>query len=153
MPKRKKEDPKLESLARTHTQNPHPEKVQDELFKSNEFFDPRDLMQVKYEMLRRVEEDGWSISRASSTFGFSRPSFYEAKSDFEHAGLSGFIPQRRGPKAAHKLSGEVVQFIENIRLQEKITTSELIGRIKERFGIDVHRRTVERAMNKAKKKP
>lgn len=153
MPKRKKEDPKLESLAKTNTQNPHPEKVQDELFKSNEFFDPRDLMQVKYEMLRRVEEDGWSISRASSTFGFSRPSFYEAKSDFEHSGLSGFIPQRRGPKAPHKLSGEVIQFIENLRLQETITMPELIRRIKKRFGIDVHRRTIERAMTKAKKKP
>jgi transposase len=153
MPKRGKADPKLESLTKTHTQNPHPEKVQDELFKSNEFFDPRDLMQVKYEMLRRVEEDGWSISRASSTFGFSRPSFYEAKSDFDHSGLAGFIPERRGPRAPHKLSGEVIQFIENIKLQEKITTPELINRIKERFGLDVHRRTIERAVSKAKKKP
>ena len=153
MPKRKNKDPKLESLANTHTQNPHPEKVQDELFKSNVFFDPRDLMQVKYEMLRRVEEDGWSISQASSTFGFSRPSFYEAKSDFEHAGLAGFIPERRGPRAPHKLSGEVIQFIENVKLQEKITTPELIRRIKERFGLDVHRRTIERAVSKSKKKP
>ena len=151
MPKRKQDDPKLQSLANTRTQNPHPEKVRDELFKSNEFFDPRDLMQVKYEMLRRVEEDGWSISRASSTFGFSRPSFYEAKSDFEHAGLAGFIPERRGPRAPHKISAEVSQLIENLKLEEKIAMPEIIRRIKDRFGLDVHRRTVERAVSKLKK--
>jgi transposase len=153
MPKRKKEDPKLASLKQTGALNPHPEKVQDTLFSSNEFFDARDLLQVKYEMLRRVKEDGWSISQASSVFGFSRPSFYQAQSDFDHAGLSGFIPQQRGPRAPHKLSGEVMDFIDQVRLQEpRITTLALITRIKAKFGIDVHRRTIERATRQAKKK-
>ena len=39
-------------------------------------------MQVKYEMLRRVREDGQRVSEASATFGFSRPSFYEAQAAF-----------------------------------------------------------------------
>jgi len=151
MPKRKKEDPKLVSLQEARALNPHPEKVKDDLFAANEFFDARDLMQVKYEMLRRVKEDGWSISHASSMFGFSRPSFYEAQSDFEHAGLTGFIPQRRGPRTPHKLSDDVMDFIKSIRQGAKITTSDLIVRIKEQFGIDVHRRTIERATVRAKK--
>jgi len=103
-------------------------------------------------MLRRVKKNSWSISQASTMFGFSRPSFYQAQSDFEQAGLSGFIPQRRGPRAPHKLSDEVMNFIENVRLNEsRVTTSNLIIRIKERFGIDVHRRTIERATVRAKK--
>jgi hypothetical protein len=137
MPKRAKEDPKVSALKKHGTLNPHPEKVVDDLFNSMEFFDARDLMQVKYEMLRRVKEDGWTISQAAIAFGFSRPSFYEAQSDFEQSGLAGFIPERRGPREAHKLSGPVVNFIEEVR---------------QRDGIDVHRRSIERALVRAKKK-
>jgi transposase len=153
MPKQKKEDPKLESLKKTGTLNPRPDKVKDDLFRSSDFFDPRDLMQVKYEMLRRVKKSQWPISQAAATFGFSRPSFYQAQSDFESAGLAGFIPQRRGPRAPHKLSGEVLSFIDSVRLQEPgITIPQLIIKIQEQFGIDVHRRTIERATVQAKKK-
>jgi transposase len=111
-------------------------------------------MQVKYEMLRRVKEDGWPISQAATAFGFSRPSFYEAQSDFEESGLAGFIPERRGPREAHKLSGPVMKFIEEVKQKDSSTrTVELIKLIKARFGIDVHRRSVERAIGRAKKKP
>ena len=37
--------------------NPAPDKVRDPKFRSGEFFDPRDAVQVKYEMLRRVFVD------------------------------------------------------------------------------------------------
>src|ERR1700677_2936906 len=90
MAPRKKSDPKVESLKKSGTFNPRSEKVSDALFKSHDFFDARDLIQVKYEMLRRVREDAWSISRAAAEYGFSRPSFYEAQAEFEHAGLAGF---------------------------------------------------------------
>ena len=33
------------------------EQVTDELFRQGDFFDPRDLVQVKYEMLRRIYND------------------------------------------------------------------------------------------------
>jgi transposase len=122
------------------------------LFKSHDFFDARDLIQVKYEMLRRVREDAWSISRAAAAYGFSRPSFYQAQSEFEHAGLAGFMPERRGPREAHKLNGIVRAFIEDLKSKDKtIRTTELVRRIKERFGIDIHRRTIERAVSSPKK--
>jgi hypothetical protein len=43
--------------------NPSPERVTDELFQ--EFFDPRDLVQVKYEMLRRVQTEGQPVGRSA----------------------------------------------------------------------------------------
>ena len=86
MAKKQNSDPKLESLEKLSTLNSRADKVVDELFQSHDFFDPRDLVQVKYEMLRRVKEDNWSITNAAAAFGFSRPSFYEAQSEFEHAG-------------------------------------------------------------------
>jgi transposase len=152
VPPRKKNDPKLESLKKFGTLNPRTERVSDTLFKSQEFFDPRDLIQVKYEMLRRVKEDGWSITQAAAAYGFSRASYYESQTEFEHAGLVGFMPEKRGPREAHKLSGPVVKFIEETKQKDRsIHTVDLIKVIKERFGIDVHRRSIERALTRAKK--
>jgi hypothetical protein len=42
-------DPKGESLREHATLNSHPEQVTDALFQTAPFFDPRDLVQVKYE--------------------------------------------------------------------------------------------------------
>ena len=153
MPKQKKQDPKAEALKSFGTLNPHPDRIHDELFKSREFFDARDLMQVKYEMLRRVKEDGWSITEAAATYGFSRNSFYDVQSDFENAGLSGFIPERRGPREAHKLSGPVLKFVEEQKLLDPpVSTQQMVALIKQEFGIDVHRRSLERALNRKKKR-
>ena len=76
------------------------------------FFDPEDLVQVKYEMLRRVREEGASVTQASAAFGFSRPSFYAAQAAFQEAGLPGLVPRRPGPRRAHKLSGPVLALLE-----------------------------------------
>lgn len=45
---------KASVLAEEGTLNPAPEKVSDPKFQEDGFFDPRDIVQVKYEMLRRV---------------------------------------------------------------------------------------------------
>jgi len=150
---RKKSDPKLDSLKKFGTANSRSSKVADELFAAHDFFDPRDLIQVKYEMLRRVRTDGWSISRAAATFGFSRPSFYQVQTEFEVAGLAGFMPEKRGPREAHKLSGEVMDFIKLLRDQDKsVKTMEIVSQVKDKFDIDVHRRSIERALSRSKKK-
>src|SRR5205809_6192547 len=89
---------KLQTLRQQACLNPRPDRVHDEFFHDSEFFDPHDLVQVKYEMLRRVQKDGNPVSQAAATFGFSRPSFYQAQAAFEQAGLAGLIPHKRGPK-------------------------------------------------------
>src|SRR6516225_2661381 len=117
MPKQPPRDPKVETLRQQGTLNPRPEDVTDELFETGEFFDARDLVQVKYEMLRRVQKEGRSISAAAAAFGFSRPSFYQAQAAFEQAGLAGLVPRKRGPKAAHKLTAEIVDVLQQARQQ------------------------------------
>ena len=67
---------KREALARDGALNPHPEAVRDSLFVDSPFFDPADLVQVRYEMVRRHEVDGQSVSEAAASFGVSRPTFY-----------------------------------------------------------------------------
>ena len=61
-----REDPKLEALRAERSLNPRPEAVRDERFADSEFFDRRDLVQVKYEMVRRVRVEGDAVSRSAS---------------------------------------------------------------------------------------
>ena len=146
-------DPKLQSLREQGCLNPRPQSVTDELFASHEFFDAHDMVQVKYEMLRRVEKDGHSISDAAVSFGFSRPTFYQAQSAFVAGGLAGLVPRKRGPRQAHKLTTEVIAFIEHARAEDpSLKTQELVDRIRKRFDLVVHPRTMERALARAQKK-
>ena len=98
------EDSKLESLREEGTLHPHPEEVRDGLFQESEFFDPHDLLQVKYEMLRRVEKERSPITEATAAFGFSRPSFYLAQTAFQGRPQWACWAQTRtqGSTQAHK---------------------------------------------------
>ena len=149
----KRTDPKAGALRDRGALNPRPDRVTDELFQQSEFFDPRDLPQVKYEMLRRVQQDGQSVTRAVAAFGFSRPSFYEAQAAFADSGLPGLLPKKRGPRRAHKLTPEVMHFIAEVRAKEPaVTAAELVPLVKDRFAVTVHSRSIERALARAKKK-
>jgi transposase len=146
-------DAKFEALQQQGTLNPRPKEVRDELFLQDEFFDPRDLVQVKYEMLRRVQTEGQSVTDASANFGFSRPSFYQALSAFEQDGLAGLVPHKRGPKQAHKLTPEVLAFIGEMRQKEpSVRLPDLVKLIQDRFGIRVHPRSIERSLLRHQKK-
>jgi transposase len=146
-------DPKLQSLREQGCLNPRPQTVTDELFASHEFFDAHDMVQVKYEMLRRVEKDGYSISEAAVSFGFSRPTFYQAQAAFVAGGIEGLVPRKRGPRQAHKLTPEVIGFIEHARGEDpSLKTQDLVDRILERFILLVHPRTIERALARTQKK-
>src|SRR6202051_1313652 len=115
MAKAKKPDPKSEALSQDGVLNPNPEAVRDDLFTGNPFFDAKDLVQVRYEMVRRHQVDGIAISEAAATFGVTRPTFYKAQSTLQTAGLTGLLPSRRGPKAGHKVSPEVIAFVADLK--------------------------------------
>ena len=147
-------DPKLQSLHLSGTLHPHPKRVTDSLFAQHDFFDPRDTLQVKYEMLRRVQIDGQAISRTATAFGCSRPTFYQAQAAFKAEGLAGLLPQKRGPHQAHKLSKEVLAFVDQLRAGDgpRLTTPILLERIRQKFDLIIHRRSLERALTRRKKK-
>jgi len=149
-----KTDAKVQALRQSQTLNARSKQVRDRLFLEEEFFDPRDLAQVKYEMLRRVQKEQTHVSEAVAAFGFSRPSFYKAQEDFAQAGLAGLIPRKRGPKQRRKLSAEVMAFVARTQTQEPaLKSAALVQRIQERFALKVHRRSLERALLAVKKKP
>lgn len=144
---------KRELLKKSGVLNPCPEAVKDSLFTEREFFDPRDLIQVKYEMIRRVERDGESIKGVVAEYGFSRPLFYKARQDFENGGLAGLIPEKRGPRRPHKLTAEVMDFLKRKRLETpSISYLDLSDKVREEFQKNIHPRTIERVLGSAKKK-
>jgi transposase len=153
MARHPKPDPKRKALEESGTVNPHAEHVQDPAFAQSDFFDPLDLLQVKYEMLRRVRTEGHSVTEAVTRFGVSRPTFYKVQEDFDRAGLVGLLPGKRGPHGPHKITDEVMCFIQETLVTEAaVDAAVLVERIRQRFGRAVHRRTVERALARSKKK-
>lgn len=153
MPQRKPKTDKEAALRAQGALNPHPERVTDPLFAEGDFFDARDVVQVKYEMLRRVRVDGQSVTRAAEEFGVTRPTFYKARDAFEEEGVSGLVPRKRGPKGPHKLDEEVMAFLqERVVPGEPIRARGLARQVEEQLGVTVHPRTIERALQPAGKK-
>ena len=145
-------DPKRDALRQVNALHPHPDKVKDPLFLERDFFDRRDLVQVKYEMLRRVRVDDASVANAAAAFGLSRPSYYEARDAFAKQGLLGLIPRKRGPRRSHKLAPEVIEFVRELRsANPAIRPAELARQIEERYRIRVHPRSIERALSRVGK--
>lgn len=146
------QDPKEEALRGARALNPRPEAVVDAEFASSEFLDARDLVQVRYEMVRRVRQEGQTVSAAASKFGLSRPSWYAAAAALDQAGLPGLLPARPGPRRAHKLTEEIVAFLRAARDQDpSLRAPQLADRVDETFGVRVHPRSVERALARSQR--
>jgi len=149
------DDDKAERLKQYGALNPRPQKVTEKMFSDSvlDFFDPRDLIQIKYEMLRSVDKEGRSVKQASEAFGFSRPAFYQAQSQFKQGGVTGLVKNRPGPKSAHKLTDEILTFIEKkVEEGEPLRARKLAPLIRKKFRKNVHPRSIERAMVRRKKK-
>jgi transposase len=144
-------DEKLAILRQSHTLHPHPEEVRDPLFTSGSpFFDPRDLVQVKYELLRRVRVDGYAVSDAAALFALSRPTFYAAQAAWEQAGVSGLLPAPTGPRHAHKLTDEIITELQP--LAKTMSSAQLAVWLQEQRSLAVHPRSIDRALKRVAKK-
>jgi hypothetical protein len=146
-------DPKVEALRADGALYRHADEVTDSIFATHEFFDPRDVVQVKYEMIRRVEVDAQPVAPTAAAFQFSRPSFYQAQRAFQQRGLTGLLPRKRGPRGGHKLTAEIVAFLQKLRDTEpSLRPRELADRVADRFATTVHPRSIERALSRQEKK-
>ena len=123
--------------------------VSADIFRDSRFFDKKDIVQVKYEMLRAVAKDGGSVTDVSGEFGFSRKTFYQVSHAFGEGGLNGLMPKKTGPKGPSKLRGEVSEFIDAyVSSHEKAKASEIAAQTEAELGICVHPRTIERHLEK-----
>lgn len=144
---------KRQALQASGTFNARADRVRHILFQHSEFFDPADLLQLKYETLRAMEKDDYSLAQAAGEFGLSRPTIYQAQSQFQAGGLEGLLPRKRGPKQPHKLTAEVHQYLCDERQADpNLQGPELVRRVRRRFGLHLHRRTIEKALKPKEKR-
>jgi hypothetical protein len=72
--------------------------------------------------------------------------FLQCQCALQTIGLAGLLRSRRGPKAGHKVSGNVIAFVADLKAgRPEITTLQGLDAIETRFGIKAHRRNLERA--------
>ena len=148
-PKHDSKPSKTDALIEDGTFNPAPDKVRDAKFHAGEFFDPRDVVQVKYELLRRVSVDKLSITEASDEYGVSRPTYYQTKADFDTAGIAGLVPAKPGPRGPHKVDDEVLAFLRaRVVAGEPLRARELAKLVRDNLDIELHPRTIERVLKK-----
>jgi len=110
---------------------------------TNPFFLAEDKVQVKYEMLRASLVDGVSATASAAAHGYSRAAFYLVADSFAERGMAGLVDERRGRKGPLKLSPEIVTFL--TAADPEASGADLSSEVALRFGVSLHRRTVERA--------
>lgn len=140
--------PRLKALEAAGATHPHPQAVTEGLFLNSAFFDPNDLVQVKYEMLRSVQAGTHQVVQAAQVFGLSRPAFYVAQAAFAREGLPGLLPHKRGPKGPHKLTDDVLGILAAaVKERGSMPGGDVLARLlAERCGIDAHPRTIVRRL-------
>ena len=100
-----------------------------------------------------MQSDGRAVSQSAAHFGLSRPSFYQAQAAFQQGGLPALMPQKRGPKKAHKLTAEVLAFVRQAQQENpSLRPPALVSLVKDRYDITVHPRSMERALTRSQKK-
>jgi transposase len=153
-PPRRVPDAKLAALAATGTLNRNFQAVADPLFRGGGFFDARDLLQVRYEMVRRHRLEAVPVAVTAQLFGVSLPTAYQAHAAFDAAGLAGLLPKRRGPKQGHKLTPEILAHIAQRRRERPdLRTGDLLAELRQRFGLAIHQRSLQRLLYGKKKLP
>src|SRR5690348_879052 len=137
-----------QALSAQGATHPRPQAVTDPLFRDSAFFDPNDLVQVKYEMLRSVQKEKRAVVEAAQAFGLSRPVFYVTQQLFQREGLPGLLPRKRGPKRPHKLNDEALTILAQA-IQEAgrmLKGEELAALLAQRCGVEAHPRSILRRL-------
>jgi transposase len=143
------EDPKVAVLRESRCLNPHPETVTDPQFADSDFFDPRDSVQVKYEMIRAVRAGQMTVTAAAAAYGYSRPAYYTAAAALDLSGLDGLVPAKPGPHGGHKLTAEILSWVEVYLVEHAdLKPAGLVDPIEVTFGVHLHPRTIERGLDR-----
>jgi transposase len=137
-------DRRRETLLTAGLVHPRPDGVVASLFGSDPFFLAEDKVQVKYEMLRAHVVDGASVTDAARLHGYSRAEFYLVADAFSEAGMVGLLEKKRGRKGPLKVTEEIRGFVEGLG---EISGAKAAARVQERFGVSLHRRTLERILS------
>lgn len=140
---------KVEFLRSEGLLNSRPERVTHPLFESVPFFDPLDLPQVRYELLRAARAENLPVAQACRLLGFSREYFYRLERTFMKRGYVALIGAPRGRRPLLALNPEILTFIVHRKLEQpQLSGEQLRKEILQRYKVACSRRTVERIIEK-----
>jgi transposase len=129
--------------------NPKPERISHPLFETLNFFDPIDLPQVRYEMIRAARVENISVSQACKLFGFSREYFYKLERSFMARGYVALLGSTMGRRPIIALNQEIVNFIVHRKMEQPTISGESLRQeLQQLYSVDCSRRTVERIVEK-----
>ena len=142
------EKSKLEFLKQENLENSRADRVTHELFKNINFFDPYDLPQVRYEMLRTVHAEDTSVVNTCKLFGFSREIYYRLERKFMEEGLVCLLgSSKAGRRPLIALNQEIVNYIVYRKIDSPdLSGADLCKEICEIYKVDCSQRTVERLL-------
>jgi transposase len=142
---------KKEVLIENGTFNRRHGQVKKSKFLSDRFYDPMDIVQVKYEMLREAEHSDKAVGKIAGEYGFSRMTYYDVKEGFDQRGLAALIPGKKGPKRPHKLTEELQGFIDGYSADHpKASALEIATAMECERSVSISKRTIERYSRKKK---
>lgn len=122
-----------------------PERVKDEQFtQQTDFFDPKDIVQVKYELLRRCEVNGRDVAATCLNFGFSRTTYYKVQQAFFSGGIPALMGKPRGRLKPIKVT-DVVRghLIAEKARNPKLSAREMVAILKERYHVQLTERMIQ----------
>ena len=129
--------------------NPKPERVSCPLFETLDFFDPFDLPQVRYEMIRSARVEKTPVAQACKLFGFSREYFYKLERAFMARGYIAMLGSTMGRRPIIALNQEIINFIAHRKIEApELSGEKLRQEIQGLYKVDCSRRTVERIVEK-----
>ncbi len=138
------QDSRRQALEETGLLHPNVEGVTAPLFAGPEpFFFALDKVQVKYEMLRAHVVEGIPVTETAASHGYSRGGFYLVSASFSEKGMAGLLDERRGRRGPLRLTDEIVSYLREA--SPEMSGAALAVEVERRFGVSLHRRTVERA--------
>lgn len=143
---------KKDILIKNGTYNKNHDKVQKKAFQEDEFYDPMDVVQVRYEMIKDASGGGRAIEQVTSEYGYSRASYYHIMDNFKKGGMLALVPEKTGPKTARKLTDDLREYVTKyIEANPSASSSKIASEIQRNKGIAISKRTIERF--RSKKKP
>lgn len=142
---------KKEILLTNGTFNKNHAKVTKANFRNGGFYDPMDIVQVRYEMIRDADVSTGTIEQVSNEYGYSRASYYHIRDNFENGGMAALIPDKTGPREPRKFTDEIQEYVNDyIGRNPSASSSQIADEIESSKGVTVSKRTVERFRHKKK---
>lgn len=132
-------------LQRARCLHPAPERVHDERFQEEGgFFDPKDIVQVKYELLRSCEVEDGDVASACMRFGFSRTTYYKVYEAFLHGGIPSLMGRPRGRPQPIKLNEIVLGYLIAEKAKNpKLAASEMVAHVLRRYNVQISKRMIQ----------